>query len=329
VSVEQVYVALGSNLGDRAAHLAFARHEIARLPNTRVVAATDVEETAPHGPVEQGPFLNQMLLVQTSLEPEALLAALHDVERRAGRDRAREVRWGPRPLDCDIVRYGERAISTPRLTLPHPGIPSRDWWRRELAALGSDPVTDTSSRPTMSHDVHLALPAWAQVGEKRLAHIKRVTTLLAQWAPVIACDEGEAAAMRDAGAWHDALRDAPEALLRELTGDRESPTELLHGPAAAVMLERDGEQRTEVLEAVRWHTIGSAGWGRVGRALYVADFLEPGRKFAATDRAFLAALVGRDFDGVLRQVVRMRIEWSLREGLEIFPETASFWNSVR
>ena len=80
---------------------------------------------------------------------------------------------------------------------------------------------------------------------------------------------------------------------------------------------------------MRWHTIGSAHWGRVGRALYVADFLEPGRKFASTDRAFLAAQIGRDFDGVLRQVVRMRLEWSLREGLEIFPETAALWNAVR
>jgi len=190
-------------------------------------------------------------------------------------------------------------------------------------------VTATSSRSPIAPGVDLVLPAWAQVSEKRRAHIARVTTLLVQWAPLIARDASEQTAMRDAGAWHDALRDAPEALLRELTGDRTSPTELLHGPASAVMLARDGETRTEVLDAVRWHTIGSPEWGRVGRALYVADFLEPGRKFATTDRAFLAALVGRDFEGVLRQVVRMRLEWSLREGLEIFPETASFWNSVR
>jgi len=150
-----------------------------------------------------------------------------------------------------------------------------------------------------------------------------------QWAPLIARDASEQTAMRDAGAWHDALRDAPEPLLRELTGDTRSPLDVLHGPAAAVLLERDGETRVDVIEAVRWHTIGSARWGRVGRALYMADFLEPGRKFATTDRAFLAAQAGHDFDGVLRQVVRMRLEWSLREGLEIFPETASFWNSVR
>jgi 2-amino-4-hydroxy-6-hydroxymethyldihydropteridine diphosphokinase len=134
---ERVYVALGSNLGDRAGHLAFARDEIGRLPDTRVLDATEVEETPPFGPVAQGSFLNQMLAVETTLEPEALLDALLDVERSAGRDRAREVRWGPRTLDCDIVRFGERALATPRLTVPHPGIAARDWWRRELAALGA------------------------------------------------------------------------------------------------------------------------------------------------------------------------------------------------
>ena len=137
MTAARAYVALGSNLGDRAAHLAFARDEIGKLPGTRVVASTDVEETPPFGPVAQGPFLNQMLAVETALEPEALLDALLDVERRAGRDRAREVRWGPRTLDCDIVQFGARSLATPRLTVPHPGIAARDWWRRELAALGA------------------------------------------------------------------------------------------------------------------------------------------------------------------------------------------------
>jgi hypothetical protein len=60
--------------------------------------------------------------------------------------------------------------------------------------------------------------------------------------------------------------------------------------------------------------MGSAGWDRVGRALYMADFLEPGRNFMRADRAFLAEHLPHDFDGVFRQVVRMRLEWTLREG---------------
>ena len=137
MTAERAYVALGSNVGDRAVYLAFARDAIDTLPGTHVVAATDVEETAPFGPVEQGPFLNQMLAVDTTLAPDALLDALLDVERRAGRDRSREVRWGPRTLDCDIVLFGARSVSTPRLTVPHPGIAGRDWWQRELDALGA------------------------------------------------------------------------------------------------------------------------------------------------------------------------------------------------
>ena len=183
----------------------------------------------------------------------------------------------------------------------------------------------TTPDPTAAYP----LPAWAQVSDKRRGHIVRVTTLLEAWAPDVATDADEALAMRDAGLLHDALRDAPEAELRALSGDGRSAVDLLHGPAAAERLVQLGETRGELLDAVRWHTLGSASWGRVGRALYMADFLEPGRKFAATDRAFLAAHVATDFDGVFRQVVRMRLEWSLREGKELFPQAVSLWNSVR
>jgi 2-amino-4-hydroxy-6-hydroxymethyldihydropteridine diphosphokinase len=167
------------------------------------------------------------------------------------------------------------------------------------------------------------------VSEKRRAHIERVTALLERWAPHVARDAAEARAMRDVGLLHDGLRDADEALLRELADDATSPLDVLHGPAAATLLARRGETRADVLDAVRWHTLGSPRWGRVGRALYMADFLEPGRKFSVTDRAFLAAQVPNDFDGAFRQVVRMRLEWSLREGKELFPETVELWNVVR
>ncbi|MDQ3520126.1 MAG: hypothetical protein M3466_17205, partial [Gemmatimonadota bacterium] len=69
--------------------------------------------------------------------------------------------------------------------------------------------------------------------------------------------------------------------------------------------------------------------GQTGRALYMADFLEPGRKFARADRVFLSEHVVHDFDGVFRQVVRQRIEWAVREGHFIYPETVELWNSVR
>ena len=128
------------------------------------------------------------------------------------------------------------------------------------------------------------------------------------------------------------LRDAPEAELRDMVRDTpfaESPAGVLHGPAAAARLEREGETRDGVLLAVRWHTVGNVAWDRTGRALFMADFLEPGRGFMAQDRAFLASLLPRDFDGVFRQVVRMRLEWTLREAKPLFPESVALWNSVR
>jgi 2-amino-4-hydroxy-6-hydroxymethyldihydropteridine diphosphokinase len=175
----------------------------------------------------------------------------------------------------------------------------------------------------------LILPPWAQVSDRRRAHIERVTRLLDEWALALALPAAERAAWHDAGRWHDALRDAPVEVLRALAGDERLPERVLHGPAAAARLEREGERRRDVLDAIRWHTLGSPAWGRAGRALYMADFLEPGRPFAERDRAFLAALVPSDFDGVFRQVVRLRIEWAVREGKSLFPETVALWNHVR
>jgi 2-amino-4-hydroxy-6-hydroxymethyldihydropteridine diphosphokinase len=130
-----VYVALGSNLGDRAAHLAFARARLAALPHTRLLKESRVEETAPLGPVPQGPYLNQMVLLETALEPDELLGLLHAIEAERGRVREHGVRWGPRTLDLDIVRYGSRVSSDPDLTLPHAELPRRDFWQREIAEL--------------------------------------------------------------------------------------------------------------------------------------------------------------------------------------------------
>ena len=145
----------------------------------------------------------------------------------------------------------------------------------------------------------------------------------------MALDVQTKAAWRDAGWWHDALRDADEASLRALTGDLTRPVGMLHGPAAALRLEAVGEARGDVLEAIRWHTVGYSGWTQTGRALYMADFLEPGRAFMQADRAFLADRVPQAFDAVFRQVVRLRLEWTLREGKSLSPETVALWNAVR
>ena len=171
-----------------------------------------------------------------------------------------------------------------------------------------------------------ALPAWAEVSEKRRAHIERVVTLLATWAERLGLPDDEASRWLTAGVLHDALRDAPMAMLRALTGDGATSPDLLHGPASAVRAEQDGERREDVLEAVRFHTVGSTAWKRTGKALYMADFLEPGRPFLVAERAFIAQHVPQDFDAAFRQCVRLRLMWSLSQGGEIFPETVALWN---
>lgn len=132
-----VYIALGSNVGDRAAHLAAARAALEALPQSRVISASSVEETEPLGTVPQGPYLNQMVAVETTLSPRALLDALLTIERAEGR--VRTERWGARTLDLDIVRFGSRRIEEPGLTVPHPELPNRPFWQRELAELGAEP----------------------------------------------------------------------------------------------------------------------------------------------------------------------------------------------
>lgn len=173
------------------------------------------------------------------------------------------------------------------------------------------------------------LPEWAAVTARRRAHIERVAALLAAWAVEMRVDDREATAWHDAARWHDALRDAPEARLRALVPDAAYTGSMLHGPAAAARLEAEGERRASVLAAVRYHTVGCAQWDRTGRALYMADFLEPGRDWGLADRAFLTAHVPHDFDGVFQQVVRQRLEWALREGKVLYGESVELWNSVR
>jgi 2-amino-4-hydroxy-6-hydroxymethyldihydropteridine diphosphokinase len=141
---ERVYVALGSNLGDRAAYLEKARAAIGKLPLTTVIAVSRVEETDPVGPSGQDKYLNQMMLVETSLDPSRFLAQLHRIENENGR--VRKEKWGARTLDLDIVRFGTRRLRDSELILPHPEFPNREWWQRELAEL--DAIAGKGERGT-------------------------------------------------------------------------------------------------------------------------------------------------------------------------------------
>lgn len=181
---------------------------------------------------------------------------------------------------------------------------------------------------------HVVLPSWAVVTDSRRAHIGRVVDLIDGWAVALGLVPAQRQAWADAATWHDAVRDAPEATLRAwLAGSDVDATAmdvaLLHGPAAAVRLAADGERRRDVLDAVRWHTVGSIEWGPTGRALYMADFLDPGRNFARAERAALAQRVPRDFDGAFRDAVAMRVQWAVSAGKPLAPQTVALWNAVR
>jgi 2-amino-4-hydroxy-6-hydroxymethyldihydropteridine diphosphokinase len=129
------YVALGSNLGDRAEHLGAALRALGLLPGTRVSATSPVIETEPVGGPPQGRFLNAAAELRSALPPRDLLGALLEIERSRGRERSREQRWGPRALDLDLLLYGDALVSEPGLTIPHPRLHERRFVLEPLAAI--------------------------------------------------------------------------------------------------------------------------------------------------------------------------------------------------
>ncbi len=127
---------------------------------------------------------------------------------------------------------------------------------------------------------------------------------------------------------HDALRDAPEELLRELAPSVPGPPELLHGPASASRAKAEGELDRGVLDAVRYHSVGLAEWDMVGRVLYCADFLEPGRRESNPGRRALAERFPGDPRGVLHEVAKLRVLHLIQTGWSIPSTTWRFWNGL-
>jgi 2-amino-4-hydroxy-6-hydroxymethyldihydropteridine diphosphokinase len=121
--METTYISLGSNQGDRELNLLRAVAEIGRIDGLKVRALSRFYDTDPVGPVPQPPFLNAVMAVETSLPPHQLLAALQRIETETFR-RRRDVAWGPRTMDLDILFYGERILDD-GLVIPHPRIQER------------------------------------------------------------------------------------------------------------------------------------------------------------------------------------------------------------
>jgi HD superfamily phosphohydrolase YqeK len=172
------------------------------------------------------------------------------------------------------------------------------------------------------------LPEWARATPSRRDHMARVAALLEEWARELSLEEHEALRWSAAGWLHDALRDEDPARLLPLVGTdaRDLPGAILHGPAAATLLEGQVDRR--VVQAVRYHTIGHPILDELGRALYLADFLEPGRQFDTEWREELRARMPEGRLEVLLEVIAARIRHQVDGRKPIRPETAAFWSAA-
>lgn len=118
-------VAIGSNVGDRAAHIGAAVDSLGALPQSELLAVSESIETEPVGSIPQGAYLNAAAVLRTSLSAREFLGHLLRIERERGRDRPREQRWGPRTLDLDLLVFGGDVVNEPGLTVPHPRLHER------------------------------------------------------------------------------------------------------------------------------------------------------------------------------------------------------------
>jgi 2-amino-4-hydroxy-6-hydroxymethyldihydropteridine diphosphokinase len=136
----QALIALGGNLGDVRSTFDRAVTLLCDGDAMQVTARSSDYRTPPWGVTDQPPFINAVIAVSTSLAPHDLLARAVEVERRFGRDRGRERRWGPRTIDIDLLAYDDLVLNDPDLTLPHPRLFERAFVLVPLAEIAPDRV---------------------------------------------------------------------------------------------------------------------------------------------------------------------------------------------
>jgi HD superfamily phosphohydrolase YqeK len=184
------------------------------------------------------------------------------------------------------------------------------------------------SHPLVAGAARGELPGWAQAGPARREHIERVRVLLEEWAVAMELPAVERARWCAAGVLHDALRDAPPEELRPQVPPalRDLPASILHGPAVAERLRREGVSDRGLLRAVGFHTLGHPKLDDAGRALFAADVLEPGRKYRPEWRRKLRERFPRRPVEVTREVSRARIAWQLEDARPLHRHSMEFWN---
>jgi HD superfamily phosphohydrolase YqeK len=197
-----------------------------------------------------------------------------------------------------------------------------------MSAADSTDSTRASLSPTVLAAAAGRLPAWAVAGPQRLAHVARVVALMDEWARALDLAPADVTRWRAAAWLHDSLRDEePETLRRRLGAEwQDAHGPILHGPAAAARLGAEVDEA--VAMAISYHTLGHPALDRLGRALYLADFLEPGRDFLDEWRASLRARMPREIDAVLVEVVASRLCHLVDGRRPIREETAAFWSTL-
>lgn len=158
-----VYIGLGSNQAQPQQQLQAALAALAALPETEFLACSTFYKSAPMGPVIQDDFINAVARLRTRLTPMALLDALQAIEAHQGRERL--VRWGPRTLDLDILLYGQEIISSPRLSVPHPGLGERNFVLYPLTEI-AEPSLAIPGQGSLAELVNKVSPQGIQKLEK-------------------------------------------------------------------------------------------------------------------------------------------------------------------
>ncbi|NHM74611.1 2-amino-4-hydroxy-6-hydroxymethyldihydropteridine diphosphokinase [Staphylococcus sp. 11007852] len=146
-----VYLGLGSNIGDREQQLKSAVERLDQVTDIHVQQVSSMHETKPVGYVDQPDFLNVCLHIKTSLSPEVLLQQCLDIEKEL--HRVRKVRWGPRTIDIDVLLYGDRIIESEQLIVPHPRMTERAFVMIPLNEIASH-VIEPRSKKTIQSLVH-------------------------------------------------------------------------------------------------------------------------------------------------------------------------------
>jgi dihydroneopterin aldolase/2-amino-4-hydroxy-6-hydroxymethyldihydropteridine diphosphokinase len=158
-----VYLGLGSNLGDRSVYLRRALEKLDNEPHTRVISCSSIYETDPYGPVTQGDYLNMVAGAETVLPPRALLRQIHVIEQAL--DRKRDVHWGPRTIDIDILTFGSQVTHNESLSIPHPEISRRAFVLKPFAEIAPHLVIPGTH--------HSLIELWQMLDEKEGARLWR------------------------------------------------------------------------------------------------------------------------------------------------------------